>query len=226
MKILLSLTAIFMLFFCHALLADVITEKLIERRPAGYMNRETIEITEVKPDYYKVVVNYWFEGDINKFFPLAFPETERVQLIDFSATAGELPLKVEKLVAPGNGSFRFRGQRFPVLYRLSAPGKVPVKDRETHSSNLYFFKAPKYSTKGNPTQFKLIEYVLLTGGGWSGGTIGDLTISVSFLSDRCRCAQPLNNFSTGRCVTPRSMRLHVRDWKPDQNYELAVSECK
>lgn len=191
------------------------------------MNRETIEIQEVKPDYYRVTVNYWFEGDINGFFPLAFPETDRVQLHSFSATAGGLPLKVEKQVAGDKGAFRFRGQRYPVLYRLSAPKNIPVRNGETHSSNEYFFTAPHFSQKDNPEKLRLIEYVLVTGGGWSGNTIGDLTISVSFLADRCTCALPLNHFSTGRCISPRNMRLHVRDWKPEENFELAMpGECR
>lgn len=227
MRIPLLTAALAVILSGTAIFGDVVSERLIERRPPGYLNRETIEIQEIKPDHYKVTVNYWFEGDINGFFPLAFPETQRTQLSGFRATAGGLPLKVEKQVAGDKGAFRFRGQRYPVLYRLTSAQSIPVKNGETHSSNEYFFAAPDFSLKDNPAKFRLIEYVLITGGGWSGNTIGDLTISVSFLAERCACALPLNNFSGGRCITPRSLRLHVRDWKPDQNFELAMqSECR
>lgn len=227
MRIFSPIMGLIVILLGTCLFADVVSERQITRRPPGSMNRETIEIREIKQNYFKVTVNYWFEGDINSFFPLAFPETERVQLIGFSATAGGLPLKVEKRVAGDKGTFRFRGQRYPVLYRLTADQKIPETNGETHSSNEYFFTAPRFSQKDNTEKLRLIEYVLITGGGWSGNTIGDLTITVSFFADRCKCALPLNHFSTGRCISPRSMRLHVRDWKPEENFELAIpEECR
>lgn len=219
------LSFIVLLASVTALRADVLSHREFKRSNPGSMNREVLRIEEHEDNTFEVNVYYWFEGDINRFFPLGFPETGRVTLLNFSAKAGEIPLRIERESAGQNGHFTFRGHRFPALFKITAPRKLLPVDGETQLTNSFFFKAPEFSFKNESKKYRLIEYVLVTGGGWPENQIGRLSISIKLRSPDCGCMISANNFPTGRCVDAYHRAIELHEWKPDRNLEFLTTRC-